>query len=671
MYRMLAGRLPFDGPTAADTVAQVLQSAPDLSLLRPQVPDALVRLLRRCLEKESRLRVQHAGDLRILIEEALVPLERAGDSRPAWVRPMIAIAGTAALAGLATVLWFEVLRGTAHEHAGPVRAELSFESTLARNFPLFFRRVAIARDGSRIAVSTGSELWIRSLDATRSVHLDVVCVNPFFSPDGAWVGCFSDAGIVKIPADGGAAVPVAPITERNAGAAWCSDGSILVATSEGLFRVNEKGGKPELIVRPDAARGDRQYAWPELLPGERAVLLTVLSRQPGVPPRLVRLDLDRRSIDEVLEGGSSARYMREGVLVYASGRRLFAVRWDAQSNASLRDALPVPQVQLDPPDGNGAASYAVSANGTLVTLVTPPDASRGRVLYWRDLHGVETPIDVPAGSYGYPRVSPDGKRVALDIPGSDNRDIWILELERSSLARMTTDVAEDNLPAWSSDGRRVFFSSNRGGDFDIYSQAADASDVARREVAAPGPQIVLDVSPDGRHIVAVEEFRRLSVFDTDSDSLRPLLSGGAVYWNGSISPDGKWIAYESDESGERIEILVRPFPAVTGRRERISISGGRYPVWGPRNSHALYFVQPDGAMMRAQLRLDPELQLGPVTRLFEWTKPLPSISGVPYDVSQLDGRFLLTRPVATQTAGAVRVELVLNWFDELQRLVPE
>jgi serine/threonine-protein kinase len=552
-----------------------------------------------------------------------------------------------------------------------VRAELSFEASSNGNPPTVFRRLAISRDGSRIALSTGSHLWIRSLDSTSSVHLNITCLSPFFSPDAAWVGCFSETGLLKIPAGGGAAVPVAPMTERNAGAVWCSDGSILAVTSEGLFRVSEKGGKPELIARHDVARGERQYAWPELLPGERAVLLTVLSRQLEVPPRLVRFDLDRRSIDEVLEGGSSARYVREGVLVYAAGRQLFAARWDARSNASPRDALPVPQVQLDAPNSNGSADYAVSANGTLVTLRPRPDAASERVLYWRDLHGVETPIDVPAGRYGYPRVSPDGQRVALDIGGKDSRDIWILELKRNSLTRMTTDVAEDLLPAWSSDGRRVFFSSNRGGDFDIYSQAADASDVARREVTAPGPQMLHDVSPDGRYILAVEDYRRLMVFDRDGGALRPLLHDDAAYWNTALSPDGKWIAYESNESGERVEIFLRPFPLVTGRREKISISGGRHPVWGPRNSHALYFLQPDGAMMRAQLRLDPELQLGPVTHLFEWIKPPSTISGVPYGVSQVDGRFLLYRSVAAANAGVVRVELVLNWFDELQRLIPE
>ncbi len=283
--------------------------------------------------------------------------------------------------------------------------------------------------------------------------------------------------------------------------------------------MSDAGGTAELIAQPDPARGERQFAWPELLPDERSLLLTVLSPDREAPPRLVRFDLDSRTSREVADGGSSPRYLPGGFLLYVSGTRLFAARFDGRSATLLGTPVPLPDLQFEQFAHNAAASYAVSDSGTLVTLRPQRTDTGERMLYWRDTRGVETPLDVPFGRYTYPRVSPDGQHVAVDVRGRDNRDIWLIDVKRGSLARVTTDLAEDILPRWSRDGRRVFFSSNRGGDFDIYSQAADGSDAARRELAAPGTQIVVDIAPDGRQLLAVQDFRELDVLDLATGSL--------------------------------------------------------------------------------------------------------------------------------------------------------
>ncbi len=674
LYQMLTGELPFKGSTAADTIAAVLQASPDWSLLPGDAPDAVARILRHCLEKDPQQRLQHAGDIRILLEDALsAPPSAATPARSTARTAVIASLALATLIAAGIAVWMAMHRQDLQFAARPIRSELIFGRDPGPSPGYERRRIAISRDGSRIALEASGVLSIRSLDAVRTTTLDFDCPDPFFSPDGAWIGCAANQpGLVKIPAIGGRPVFIAEMTARPSGAVWNSDGSILFTTSEGLFRVHESGGEPELILKPDETRGERLYAWPAMLPDGRSLLLTVLSKEANAPPRLVHIYLVTRKYRTLLDGATAAHFVSGGYLLFAATGGLRAVRFDPAAAAIIGESVPIPDVELDIMGDNSAASYAVADNGTLIFLPRRPPLG-GRELYWRDLKGVETPIAAPVVLYNYPQISPDGRRIALDIRIDNNRDVYVLDIGRGSLARVTSDAAEDNMPKWSPDGRRVFFSSNRGGNFDVYSQAADGSDAARRELAAPGTQIVNDVSPDGEQVLVNEDFRRLSLIDLRKGLLRPLLKDGAAFWLGVISPDGRWLAYESSESGNQMEIFLRPFPAMAGRREKVSLAGGRYPVWGPRGSGALYYLQPDGIMMRADLQLSPELRLGAVTPVFKWTTGSPGISGQLFDVSPVDGRFLLTRFIAqaAQPESLLRVTMVLNSLGMLQRLFPE
>jgi hypothetical protein len=226
-------------------------------------------------------------------------------------------------------------------------------------------------------------------------------------------------------------------------------------------------------------------------------------------------------------------------------------------------------------------------------------------------------------------------------------------------------------PVWSPDGRRVFFASDRTGNFDVYSQAADAATPERLEFAGPGTQIPLSFVPDGMQLLVAENFRDFSLLDlAHRDRLEPVLHTGFIARLGELSPDGHWIAYESNESGDQVEVFVRPFPGVSARREKISIDGGRFPAWRPDGGGELFYMDLNGGMMAASIALSPTLRLGAVTKLFDAEKPPRGASGRRYDISPIDGRFLLTKSLGGGVDGMIDISVLLNWFDDLRDRFP-
>jgi dipeptidyl aminopeptidase/acylaminoacyl peptidase len=347
-----------------------------------------------------------------------------------------------------------------------------------------------------------------------------------------------------------------------------------------------------------------------------------------------------------------------------------AVAVDPTSMRMLGEPVVLTGVEIANTPDNGAAQFAISDTGSLVFLPPTEAGQFSTTLSWIDRNGKDESLGLAPGSYTNPRVSPDGTRIAVDMPG-DNRDIWIWQVRRKSLTRLTTGPTEDVIPVWSRDGSRVFFSSDRSGNFDVYSQAADASTDARVEYAGPGAQVVTAFTPDGTGLLLVEDFKDLSLLRlTPPARVEPLRRTESNDWLGEVSPDGGWIAYESDEAGGRVDVFVRPFRDVNGRREQISTGGGRYPKWNPTRPGELFYVDPAGGMRAVSLQLSPELSVGPATKLFDTNRPGPTVSGRPYDVSPTDGRFLVVRPATATLDRRVTVSVVLNWDQELKAKVP-
>jgi serine/threonine-protein kinase len=677
LLELLTGVSPFGRQTTAETLASVLGTSPDYSVLPSDTPANARHLIRRCLEKDRKRRLQHMGDVRIEVEEALSAL--TGETAPgaadgvATNRRLRRAAGAIALAVLAASAWWFL----AHRSASTSPAAVVRLSIPALEPPglLWFggRHLAISADGSRVAYASENRLWIRRMGQKEAVAIEAMASNPFFSPNGEWVGFFGadvDPGLKKVPALGGAPVRIVTTTERPGGGTWRADGTIVFATSEGLYQVSENGGEPRLLVKPDPRRRERQYAWPQFMPDGRSVLFRIVPQDSIEGAQIAMLDLKTLETRIVVTGGSAARYASTGHLVYASGQTLKAVAFDYERQQTRGDPVLLPDVEITTTLDNGAAEFAISETGTLLFVTPAVPGQSLRTLSWVDRQGKEEPLALAPGRYVYPRISPDGTRVALDISGA-SRDVWIWNLRRPSLTKLTSGPTEDAVPVWSRDGHRVFFASNRTGNFDVYSIAADGATMDRVEFAGPGSQFPTSFTPDGTRLLVRENYNDLSILTlSQPDRLEPLLHSQFNEWLADVSPDGNWIAYESDESGNRVEIFLRPFPNVLGQKEKVSIDGGRYPLWGPKGSGELFYVDPNGGMMAASVKLSPNLILGRVTKLFDWERPSRRTSARLYDISPVDGRFLMNKPATAGSDAAINISVVLNWLEELKRLVP-
>ena len=675
LFELLTGTSPFARATVNETLASVLDGRIDVTRLPARTPASARHLIRRCLEPDPKRRLQHIGDARLDIEEALseFAIPATATDTPV-VRTHTRRWATVAAIGLATLTgvtgWLSAQRVMTRDLHSVARLSIpTLEDPWP--FPFGMRHVAIAADGSRMAYVSANTLWIRDIAQDEPVRVPVTeGSSPFFSPDGNWVGFFDRHGgqliLFKVFSGGGTPVPITVMPDRPRGASWRRDGLIVFASAEGLYGVSQNGDPTRVLRRPDPSRNERFFAWPEFLPDGQALLFTILPVHSGDAPRIALFDLETHAVQPLVPGGSSAQYVPTGHLIYAVGATLKAIAFDAKTRTINGAPVTVPNMSIETAVDNGAADFAVSRSGTLLFRAAG-DQGRQRTLTWVDRQGNEEPLPLEAGGYNYARISPDGTRVALDVSGP-TRNIWIWDLQRSTKEKLTDGSPEDMVPLWNPDGSRVFFASNRGGNFDVYSQAADGASEARLEAAADGTQVPDSFTPDGHRLLSGENFKDLSVLTLGRTRFEPLLHSESSEWLGVISPDGKWLAYESNESGDRIDIVVRPFPNVGDHRQKISVNGGRYPMWRPKDGGELYYLDPNGRLLAVSVTLSPTLAVGSVTKLFVWRPPAAGISGQIYDISPIDGRFLMLKSVVNHAGRPTDISVVLNWFEELRQL---
>jgi serine/threonine-protein kinase len=671
LYEMLTGERAFGGDGPSDVIAKVIERDPDFGALPAEVPSSIRRLLQRCLEKDKRRRLRDIGDARLELLDALDnsgseptvtgPFASWAASRRTDVRrrALVAVTIVAALAG--AVAWL------AHRNGAPAppvtRFVLSEESYVGAG-------MAISADGTRIAYLNDRGLVVRSRDRLESkaiAPLNIVQGVPFFSPDGEWVGFRGWEALKMVPANGG---PVKTVAERHVATvgSWVGDDIYFVGAG-GLFRVAARGGAPVALAA--AAEGE-QFASVHVLPNRRAILFTVIPTRGNVygmaaslpSARIEALELATGRRHVVVRGGGRPRYTRTGHLLYVSGGTLYAVPFDTSQLRTRGAAVPVIVTE-------GLLDYDVSAEGTLVYQSALVDGKRQ--MAWVDRQGHATSLDAPLMSYVYPRISPDGKRVAIDVIDPPNRDIYMWDLDRHTLERFTKDPTGNPIVTWSPDGSHLIFGSESSGVSNAYRQAADGSGEPERLLPSDSLQMPISYTPDGRLLVSMDvKGHQRDIYLMTLDGQRksePLIQGPANELWAEVSADGRWVVYDSDESGQ-FEVYVRPFPnTYGGSRWQVSAAGGRQPVWS-HDGRELFYRDFSGAMMSVPVTGGPGFSPGRPVKLFEGAGFIGSGSqggGRTYDVSSDGRRFLMVR---TTDAAATPFVVVLNWFEELERLAP-
>jgi len=516
-------------------------------------------------------------------------------------------------------------------------------------------------------------LMLRSLDRVEATLVPDVngVYAPFFSPDGRWVGFFSGSALKKIAVSGGPPVTICEFSGAPRGASWADGNTITFAVNGpggGLWRVSADGGKAEQLLA--AARDGRTtYAFPSVLPGGRAVLFTI--EQAGSPAntQVAVVDLRNGERKTLIPAASDAEYVEGGHLVFAAGGSFRAVRFDVSRLEVLGDSVPLSENVFVKQDGAG--DYALTRDGTLAYVTAESGTPLPRGLVWVDRKGREEPLDVPQRLYGAPRISPDGTRVAVAVMDKGSADVWTFELPGGPLKRLTFFPRTNGLAAWTRDGRQIVFSMpDEHGVLNLYR--VSAAGTGHHEPIAPAsrPRWGSSATPDGRGLFAFG-FEGVFVLPLSSQArsqspVEPLFNGSFA----EISPDGRYVAYESFETGPW-EVYVRAFPDVHNGPWQVSTAGGMHPAWS-RDGRELFFV--DAANALEVVRVDTSgstFMSGPPAKVFDtpYFEPNPQRF---YDVSPDGRRFLMIKENTTARRSATPASMVVvqNWADELKARLP-
>lgn len=685
LYEMLTGRLAFEGETISDTIAFVLQREPDWTKLPADLPANLSVLLRRCLEKNTRDRLQHIGDAAVEIRETLNPpsmapphnITRTPDGRHTGWHQIIAYTVLGFLLGLLTVgsiFYGYSRRFSSRDQAQALRRmviHLPDDQSIApaRMMPLGYPQstLAISADGScfvyTAAVDGTMQLYLRSFDefTSRPIEGTEGGYSPFFSPDGQSIGFFAQGKLRTISLRGGRPLTLCDAGQPKGGC-WGSDGMIYFAHSEGqhLSRIPATGGSEErLMVRTESQALDRYaFAHPQTLPdGEHLLLSSKTS--------VYLFSLTKRDRTILIERGQHARYLPTGHILYAWAGALQAVAFDLKSCRVTGSPVTILDgILLD--SLRGTTQVTISKNGTLVYLPGGDDTVRS-IPVWINRSGQTEPLGFPPAVYGTFQVAPDGQRLCIERREGVQTDIYIWTFAEKRLTRLTGQ-GYSFYPIWTPDGERVTFGHRTQPQNLAWQSIQGTGDIQQlytsRHYATP-----YSWSPDGR-ILAFTDFDPNTAQDIwilpieEGGPPRPLVRTPSTEWGPAFSPDGRWIAYVSDRNGQ-YQVYVQPYPDMDALW-LISEDFGEEPVWSS-NGNELYYRTGDKWMV-VSISTEPVFAAGIPRLLFEG--PYLNVPGRSYDITTDSQRFLVLQPEHDNST-VRQIHMVLNWFDELCQLMEQ
>ncbi len=676
LFEMMSGKPCFSGRTVSDYIAAVIRDEPDWSALPPQVPARIGGLLRRCLKKDPLKRLRDIGDALLDIEDALAepaPPLVVATGRPSGFWKRWAPWGVTAL--------FAVIAGTvilSNRTKSPSPSNDVARITMALPVPLNLGErcaVALSRDGRKFAfvggVGNTSQVFVQDLAGfdARPLPGTEGGNTPFFSPDGEWLGFFTSSQLLKISLRGGAPMALCPAAPVTRGASWGEDDRIVFAeTSSGrLMRVGAAGGTPEAITRLDPKSGESAHLWPEVLPGAKTVIFTVRTGESFDTARIAAQSLETGSRQNLVENGTFARYAPSGHLLFMRGSTLIAAPFEADRVRVGPHPVPVIEgLRLDPRSGCG--HFAVAASGTLIYVKGDARGIKRRLVAVGRDGGERSLLEEP-GAFSDPSMSADGRQLAVAIEGT-HQDLWLVDILRRTLSRLTFDPSEEFSPRWTPDGLRLFYALIEIGRVpEISVRTADGSGNGDHVLARNNiPKIPNSIAPDGRTLAYVE------IVTDDNADIWVLPLGGDRQpipfvktpfneFGPEFSPDGRFLAYVSNESG-RFEVYVRPFPG-PGPKRQVSVGGGTSPVWS--RSGGEIFYRNGAAVMAAAVTAGPEFSSAAPRTLFRGEYEEPARPDWPrnYDILPDGKQFIMIKP--DPDVRPTQAHIVFNWFAELKR----
>ncbi len=677
LFEMLTGKMAFEGETISDVLAAVIRGEPDWAALPQATPPAIRRLIRRCLVKDPKQRLRDIGDARIAIEEAIagvgVEAETSGAmgiqqtaqaSRVKRALPW-ALGGIAVLfAGIAGWLLFKPL-------SQPNVIRFAVPAPEGETLP-YGGEASISTDGRTLAfiAQAGTDkpqvVWLRPLDSmtARPVPGTEGATLPFWSPDSQQIAFEANGKLEKIAVTGG--TPQTLCDASFPGGSWNRDGVILFNGKDGIDRVPDTGGASTLVASPDPARQESAYEVPQFLPDGQHFILLVLTGNGGTDFIGVG-SLDSKTVERLTSTSSNALYASPGYLFYMDQNTLMARRFDAKALRFTGAAVPVAQ-EVGRDAGTGYGYFFVSSAGALA--YQSAQTSSTNQMTWFSRTGQTLGTVGQPDSYSTPALSPDGARLAVGIGTQEKRDIWVYDLKRGTGSRLTFDSASDSNPVWSADRDRVFYTSNRDGQYDIYDKAADGlGDTEPVFQSNDQPKYLDDLTMDGRYASyddgAIHGQTQLWVVPLFGDRKPFALMQGSSFdaRSAMFSPNGHFVAYASSETG-RLEVYVQTFPQQTGRWQ-ISASGGADPMWR-RDGKELFFLSPDEKLMAVDVNTaGASLQAGIPKELFQ-TQLIPLWYWRSIYAPSADGqRFLMLTPAGEAQQQPITV--VVNWAAMLKK----